>query len=109
MILPVSLLHCPSCTAALLAPLVPSFFRPPVLSGPPRLLSAGVGEWQLAPTGLPKVGVLQGHWSDVRGLKLQEEAMAKKRLRGVFSFTATPTRDDGATGPGRRSGKMNRR
>ena len=22
--------------------------------------------------------------------------MAKKRLRGVFSFTATPTRDDGA-------------
>ena len=23
--------------------------------------------------------------------------MAKKRLRGVFSFTATPTRDDGAT------------
>jgi 4-hydroxy-tetrahydrodipicolinate synthase len=28
---------------------------------------------------------------------LQEEAMAKKRLRGVFSFTATPTRDDGAT------------
>ena len=41
--------------------------------------------------------VLQGHWSGVPVLKLQEEAMAKKRLRGVFSFTATPTRDAGAT------------
>jgi 4-hydroxy-tetrahydrodipicolinate synthase len=33
----------------------------------------------------------------VRTGERQEKAMLKKRLRGVFSFTATPTRDDGAT------------